>query len=203
MSAIKRWIHLFWIPLASLSVAVTLTILISPMVYQMYTASSDIHLSVGLTPLQLNTDYKVLFAYFLNPFQKTLQFNYFSSSANGLQHFREVKNLMLLNAGLSLVSIGMILSFVLRKKPKWYRLQLKGMIGWLIYLPLALLFSLLIAFDQAFVLFHQLFFRNDLWLFNPLTDPIIYVLPQSLFLILFVIAICIYELIVIMIKNLL
>lgn len=42
-------------------------------------------------------------------------------------------------------------------------------------------------FDQFFILFHQILFRNDNWLFNPQTDPVIYILPPELFLIAFLI----------------
>jgi hypothetical protein len=36
--------------------------------------------------------------------------------------------------------------------------------------------------DWLFVHFHQLFFRNDYWLFDPTADPIILVLPDAFFL---------------------
>lgn len=35
--------------------------------------------------------------------------------------------------------------------------------------------------DWLFVAFHQLVFRNDYWLFDPATDPIIDLLPDSYF----------------------
>ena len=36
-------------------------------------------------------------------------------------------------------------------------------------------------FDAAFVAFHRLFFKNNLWLLNPATDLLIRVCPQSMF----------------------
>ena len=37
-------------------------------------------------------------------------------------------------------------------------------------------------FDRSFVTFHHLFFPGkDTWIFNPATDPIIFILPQESF----------------------
>ena len=41
---------------------------------------------------------------------------------------------------------------------------------------------MLLFFDQAFVAFHRLLFDNELWLFDPRLDPVIWILPQSYFL---------------------
>jgi integral membrane protein (TIGR01906 family) len=49
-------------------------------------------------------------------------------------------------------------------------------------LPLGVVLALLINFDVLFVLFHQVFFNNDAWLFNPATDPIILALPAEFFM---------------------
>ena len=46
---------------------------------------------------------------------------------------------------------------------------------------LCFLAFMLIGFDQFFIAFHGLFFNNDAWLFNPLTDPIINALPEAYF----------------------
>ena len=42
-----------------------------------------------------------------------------------------------------------------------------------IVIPLILGFFAFIDFDRLFVMFHQLVFSNDYWLFNPHLDPII------------------------------
>ena len=42
--------------------------------------------------------------------------------------------------------------------------------------------ELLHNFDRFFVMFHGVFFNNDAWIFNPATDPIINVLPETFFL---------------------
>jgi len=59
---------------------------------------------------------------------------------------------------------------------------------WGMLIPLAILFALLISFDTLFVLFHQVFFNNDAWLFNPATDSIILALPAEFFMHSFILA---------------
>jgi integral membrane protein (TIGR01906 family) len=43
-----------------------------------------------------------------------------------------------------------------------------------------------VGFDTFFIKFHELFFSNDDWLFNPATDPIINVLPEQFFMYCFI-----------------
>ena len=43
-------------------------------------------------------------------------------------------------------------------------------------------FGALLDWDALFTAFHKLFFRNDYWLFDPDTDPVINLLPDSYFL---------------------
>lgn len=51
-----------------------------------------------------------------------------------------------------------------------------------IVIPLILGFFAFIDFDRLFVMFHQLVFSNDYWLFNPHLDPIINILPENFFM---------------------
>ena len=51
-----------------------------------------------------------------------------------------------------------------------------------IAIPLILGFFAFIDFDRLFVMFHQLVFSNDYWLFNPRLDPIINILPENFFM---------------------
>lgn len=51
-----------------------------------------------------------------------------------------------------------------------------------IVIPLILGFFAFVDFDRLFVMFHQLVFSNDYWLFNPRLDPIINILPENFFM---------------------
>jgi integral membrane protein (TIGR01906 family) len=49
-------------------------------------------------------------------------------------------------------------------------------------LLVVLVAAMTIDFNGAFILFHKLFFRNDLWLLNPDTDLLIQMLPEVFFI---------------------
>lgn len=131
---------------------------------------------------ELIANFDQLMQYLNNPFVTTLKLSDFPVSESGALHFYEVKRLFLLNYAVLLVTIipsGFFLRYL--KKNGWlWRLMNPFRIGML--LPLILLFLMFIGFDQFFVQFHSIFFNNDAWLFNPATDPIINVLPETFFM---------------------
>ena len=53
----------------------------------------------------------------------------------------------------------------------------------LIVFFIILISAYIIDFSKAFVLFHKIFFRNNYWIFDANTDPIINALPEDLFMI--------------------
>lgn len=59
--------------------------------------------------------------------------------------------------------------------------------------PIGLTVFLAFSFDYMFVLFHQILFNNEDWLFNPATDPIITVLTQDFFMYCFLFAFILLE----------
>lgn len=62
---------------------------------------------------------------------------------------------------------------------------LPQMYGWAVglFLGVAVVFGGLVAidFNKYFVLFHEIFFNNDLWLLDPATDLLIRMLPEGFF----------------------
>ena len=62
---------------------------------------------------------------------------------------------------------------------------LPQMYGWAVslFLGVAAVFGGLVAidFNKYFVLFHEIFFNNDLWLLDPATDLLIRMLPEGFF----------------------
>jgi len=120
---------------------------------------------------------------FLSPFSNapfslpTLPF-----SASGAQHFADCKPLF--NGVYLLGAIGLagfaVLLFALRKQNKRVYWLTSGITT--LAAPLALLLYMAVDFDRVFTLFHKVFFNNDLWLFDPQTDPIIKIMPESFFM---------------------
>lgn len=134
-----------------------------------------------LADTTIQENYETLISYNLNPFHQTLQFQQLSQSPSALKHFVEVKVVFQLLLWSGLVCLLFLVFHTLRARepeslsffPTGFRLSL--------ILPALLFFPLLLFFDQAFVLFHQLLFRNKDWIFDPQRDPIICYLPEAFF----------------------
>ena len=65
------------------------------------------------------------------------------------------------------------------------RLRYRWML-WAVWLAAGIggivLLAVIIDWENAFTLMHKIFFDNDDWLFNPQTDPIITILPDTFFM---------------------
>lgn len=172
--------------------AIALTIWAVPL-YQWTLRYFDIPQQVGLSFETIMENYYILLRYLHFPWIKTLSLPNFPVSVSGAFHFYEVKRLFLFNYGLLFFSL--IGSFLYLRKLK----QIKGF--WrlvqpfklAIFIPFLLLLILAMDFDWMFVMFHQLLFNNDAWLFDAATDPVISVLPQDFFMYCFILAFILIE----------
>ena len=104
------------------------------------------------------------------------------ASVEGVNHFGDAKaviNALYIAGGVSLVLI-VLLMLVFRKRMGVKTLRSAAVTSFLV--PLAAGTAALADFDSFFVIFHEIFFRNDDWLFDPFTDPVINILPIEYFL---------------------
>ena len=116
-------------------------------------------------------NFNVLMRYLTFPWVGRLAMPDFPSSESGLKHFHDVKWLF------HLVQILVVLLAYPAVLP-----ILIGVVGFFL------------GFDHFFILFHEALFPGDSsWLFNPMLDPIINVLPEEYFLQCFVIFFIMYE----------
>lgn len=143
---------------------------------------------------QLLENYDKLLVYLNNPFQQTLSLPDFPMSASGLHHFHEVKLLFLLNYAIFLLTVIPSILFLrqLKKEKRIWRLIRPFQIGMAV--PVFIGFFMLIGFDRFFIVFHEILFNNEDWLFNPATDPIINVLPEQFFMHSFILFFIVLEL---------
>ena len=136
-----------------------------------------------LTAAQMLANYDRVVHYSLFPWVSELRLDTLPMSDSGRQHFADAKDLfqVFVQAGLICLVIALVLGIWL-----WRRHRSSGFLiaGGIITLatPLLIAIPLMINFDRSFVVFHELFFDNDLWIFDPRTDPIINYLPESLFM---------------------
>jgi len=142
----------------------------------------------------IKSNYDILIDY-LNPFYRgKLKLNGLAMSPQGEFHFEEVKVIFDLVFILFLVMLFLsILIFIRKRKEKDYRyMKYTAVLTFII--PVILGIPFLIDFSRSFVIFHEIAFSNDYWIFDPRIDPVIRILPewffmQSAFLILILMAI--------------
>ena len=135
----------------------------------------------GLSSESIRANYDALIDYNLLWHREALVFPTLPMSETARIHFEEVKKIFdvfqIIFAVSGVLSVWIFFHTRHRKK-KWLRLT--GILGCI--LPVVLGVLVLIGWDRFFVAFHQLFFNNDYWLFDPSTDPIILYLPDGYFL---------------------
>lgn len=175
-----------------LTMAITLTIWAVPL-YRFSLQHLNIPEQVGMTFDQIMENYSILMEYLHFPWVDTLSLPDFPVSASGAFHFHEVK--ILFYANYSFLLISFVGSFFYIRKLKrinaLWRLIQPFKIA--IFIPIFLLIILAMDFDWMFVMFHELLFNNEAWLFNAATDPIILVLPQEFFMYCFILAFILIE----------
>lgn len=136
----------------------------------------------GLNADVIRLNYDALIDY-CSPFHfGTLSFPSLAASESGISHFAEVKvifNFFFIAGIVSLVLL--LILFSLKKKKDDHQFLLTSSIT-TVALPLILGIACLINFELIFELFHKIAFRNNDWLFDPITDPIILVLPETFFM---------------------
>jgi len=164
-----------------ISIAVVITVNFRPL-YYMDIKLLDIEASSGLDKATIRENYDALIDYSSPFFRGALRFPSLDASESGLQHFAEVKDIF---TGFYVIAaiclIAGIAIIICKSRIKDYSYLLVSAIM-AIVLPLLLALFIAIDFDTAFVIFHKIFFRNDYWLFDPVTDPVITILPAEFFM---------------------
>lgn len=120
---------------------------------------------------------------YCSPFYKgELEFPSIAQSPSGTSHFAEVKVIFNLFFYTGILCFCFLIPLVLyKRKKKQIRYLLFSSIT-SVLLPIIVGMACAINFEKAFVIFHQLFFQNDDWIFDPNFDPVILILPETFFL---------------------
>ncbi|MDN6003417.1 MAG: TIGR01906 family membrane protein [Enterococcus sp.] len=167
--------------LTLLTLAITLTIN-ARWLYQLDIRHLGLLDYTTLSEKELLHNFDQLMRYLNLPWVETLKMTDFPVSVNGALHFYEVKRLFLVNYGVLLVTVIPSIVYVrhLNKQQRLWTMIQPFRIA--VVVPIVIAFLMAVNFDRFFVLFHGVFFNNDAWIFNPATDPIINVLPETFFL---------------------
>lgn len=165
-----------------ISLAVVVTLNFRPLYYHDMKQMQLSQLS-GLSEEEIKENYDVLIDYNSMFYQGELNLPTLPMSESGRIHFEEVRRIFVSVQYLCLVSFLACLGLTVvsvRQKTGWKFLKFSSLLT--VILPVVL--GVLIAWnwDRFFITFHHLFFRNDYWIFDPKTDPIITILPDTFFL---------------------
>lgn len=179
-----RWLErvgLLCLIVTLLTLAITLTIN-ARWLYQFDIGHLDLLDYTTLSAKELMHNFDQLMRYLNLPWVDTLKMTDFPVSSSGALHFYEVKKLFLLNYGILLVTIVPSFFYLrhLNKQQRLWTLIQPFRIA--VVVPIVIAFLMAVNFDRFFIMFHGVFFNNDAWIFNPATDPIINVLPETFFL---------------------
>ena len=184
-------LSLLWVLSAAILVTIYTAWIFYPLEIQWLRLESIVHLSA----YRIARNFEVLMDYLTNPFNCELNMPDFSSSRNGLHHFRVVKYLFHATQVIFFVTLPAVIIFyrsVIMKK--YLHLFRKGIL-FVICIPLFIgAMAVLIGFDQFFIFFHQILFIGDrTWLFDPAVDPVIWILPEAFFLHSFILFFILFE----------
>lgn len=142
----------------------------------------DLEKSSGLTADVIKENYNALIDY-CSPFCfKELCFPTLTASVSGLSHFAEVKvifNIVYITGFASMILTIIWFSYKRRSRERNY-LKVCGIVS--LVIPVLLVLACIIDFDGLFIMFHKIVFSNDDWIFDPKTDPIINLLPETYFM---------------------
>jgi integral membrane protein (TIGR01906 family) len=151
-------------------------------------------------------NYKRIIYYVQNPFSKELVLNNLSMSNFGKIHFFEVKRIFIVLYIISIIFVSiMIFKIVTSKNNDLGKRIIKNFNNSVNIIALILISVStmgVIDFSETFYFFHKILFRNDYWIFDPATDPIINALPEELFMIELILIISLLILFTLIIKVL-
>ena len=161
-----------------LSVVITLNF---TALYDMTVDTKSLSSTYNISEEIISNNYNTLVRYNSIFSNFKLEFDSLSMSEQGAIHFYEVRNIFVGIQILLGVSFFACLFGIIKKlKSKDYKFLLYSAIM-TISVPLVLGAFVMSNWSWSFTTFHKIFFRNDYWIFNPATDPIILFLPDNFF----------------------
>jgi len=167
--------------LAIIGISVVGTLAFKPLYYHDMRAL-DISAYSGYSEAEIRENYDALIDYNMAWKDGDLAFPTLPMSETGKIHFEEVKEIFDIFKYLA-VFCGILgvagIVFMARKKEYRY-LKMTAIVSCGLPIVLGILVGLF--WDRVFVIFHELFFDNNYWIFDYRTDPIILLLPDEFFM---------------------
>lgn len=188
-----------------ISIAV-LSVLNTTVVYRYAISKYELEKYTLLPKDILMDNYKRVISYVQNPFNKELVLNSIPMSNFGRIHFFEVKRIFIALYIMSIIFIIVMIFKIITNKNKGlgkkFIENLNNSVNIMALIFVSVSIMAMIDFDKAFYYFHKMFFRNDYWIFDSTTDPIINALPEEFFAIELILIICLLLMFTLVIKIL-
>lgn len=162
-----------------ISLGLTVALYVRPLYYIGMNRISE---ETGYPTAEIKENYDALIDW-CSPFAAgDLSFPTLPASESGISHFKEVKVIFnLFFAVLFIAPLFLVGLIYLQEKRKNFSYLLSAPIIMCV-LPLLVAAASIVDFNRIFVLFHEIVFRNDDWLFSYEEDPIILFLPERFFM---------------------
>lgn len=170
--------------IATVSIALLIATNLSPL-FLHYPRS----LSNRYPNIKLLGDYWRLLAYLQLPWMTRLHLKVLPITFSTVLHFRDVRHLLLGNEFVAVLSSYLVIRLLIKQKQLFQLFRLKELLQLIILIGILLCWLPIVNFNDWFINFHRLLFRNHYWLLNPHQDPIILMLPTSFFIKVFLLAI--------------
>lgn len=183
---IKKIGFLIYLFISSVLFSIILVLNSSIFIHTFFTKFTNLNLKINLSTKYIALDYKNIINYLRFPWVNNLNLNYFSLSNTAYLHFQEVKNIFSL-----IFIIFFLITFISTIFYYFYHhlffINLIKVFNYYFYFILlfisTIFLCILFNFSSSFALFHNILFNNDYWLFNPVKDSIILILPENFFMI--------------------
>lgn len=144
--------------------------------------SLSIQAQSGMEEEEIRRNYDALIDYNMSWEKGLLEFPTLPQSREGQIHFAEVKDIFDLFKYVGIAAFLLSVAGVVwaAGKREFFYLKYASILS--VALPACVGALVAVNWDKAFVLFHEIAFDNDFWLFDPVTDPVIQMLPDAFFL---------------------
>ena len=166
-----------------LCISVTITVMFRPL-YYFDIDYLDIPQMSGMSETVIRANYDVLIDYNLLGGPSELNYPDLIMSQQGRIHFEEVKDIFIFMQIFSIAAVILlvlwIVAWVKKKSLSFKWMKFTGIVIAIIASTCGC--ALIIDWDLAFTAMHTIFFRNDYWIFDATTDPVIRILPEEFFM---------------------
>ncbi len=161
--------------------AVTLTVFFTPLYY------IDVYLlglpeKTAMSASEIIANYHDVIVYYIPLLNQPLELTSLAMSEQGRIHFEDVKKIVDFFIYGFVISLPFALFTIKEQRYKRRYGYLKQTAIALLILPVLVGGLIAVNWQWTFTTFHQVFFSNDYWVFDPRYDPIINILPDLFFM---------------------